>query len=158
MKQQNINNNILICGIPAQKNENLENIFKSITTSIEAPIQKEEITDIYRKKISSTNSSGMPAPIVIKFNKIQSKKCFMTAKRGKRINTEIINTNMDKRPIYVNDHLTRHKQYLFKCTRDLKRSKKIESTWTTNGDIYVKKTSDSNIIRIYNLEQINEFI
>lgn len=79
----------------------------------------------------------------------------MTAKKSKRIDTHTIDKTTLKRPIYINEHLTRNRQYIFKCTRDMKRNKKIEYTWTKDGNIYIRKNKDSPAVKIKNIDQLN---
>lgn len=157
IKQQQLQNNILLCGIPETENEDLSIIVKNITNTLSITLNTDEITTIHRKTISGTKSAGLPAPILVKFTNTQIKNDIMNAKKGKQLDTTILATKTIKRPIYINEHLTRHRQYIFKNTRDLRREKKIEYTWTKNGDIYIRQKSDSPAVKIKNIEQLNAF-
>lgn len=157
MKQQQLLNNILICGIPETNNENLSSVITNIANKLDVPLCSDDIKILYRKTITGTKSAGLPAPIIVQFTNTKTKNEIMAAKKGKLLDTTITNTVTNKRPIYINDHLTRHRQYLFKQTRDLKRNKHIEYTWSRNGDIYIRQKKDSPAVKIKHIEQLNAF-
>lgn len=123
-------------------------------------IQPGEICNAYRKPQakSSTNSSGLPAPIVATICNKAIKEAIFTAKKTKTLNTGILqelNTHDSGRPIYINEQLTRYKQFIFKVARDIKREHRVEYAWAKNGDIYIKKTADSSAIKIKNIDQLD---
>lgn len=159
-KQQQINNNIIICGVQQKPEEDIKQIVSTITTHLEIDIQPEDICSAYRKPTSksATNSSGMPSPIVVTLRSKTIKDAIFAAKRGKNLSTRITehNTQGSGRPIYINEQPTRHKQQIFKMARDLKREHRVEYAWAKNGDIYVRKTADSSAIKIVNKEQLND--
>lgn len=156
IKQHNINNNILIYGIPKNDNENPKTILFAITSYLGINIKSEDLITIYRKKNHSKNVSGLSQPILVKFNKNEIKKSILVARRNKNLNTEIISQNLRKRPIYINEQLTQHNQLLFKCARELKKTESMKFVWTKNGEIFIRKTADSQIIKIRSLNQIND--
>ena len=50
--------------------------------------------------------------------------------------------------VFLNDHLTQKNNELFAETRRLKKERKIVGTWTMNGNIFVKKTKQTNRVMI----------
>ena len=46
--------------------------------------------------------------------------------------------------IFVNEQLTKKNAGLFKKARELRRNGVIDSTWTYNGRVFVKKDTNSN--------------
>ena len=50
--------------------------------------------------------------------------------------------------IFLNDHLSRLNNALFHRARTLRKENKIDSTWTSNCVIYVKKTEQSTPVQI----------
>lgn len=160
-KQHDINNNILVCGIPQTETERLDIIVQSLGTALAVEIRPTDVEIAYRKRLSGTNSSGLPSPIVIKFNNQKVKEAVMAAKTLHKIDTNSlsiteINQIMEKRPIYISDQLTRHKQFIYKCARDLKKENKIAYAWTKKGEILVRKTENSPTIIIKHQEQLND--
>ena len=155
-KEQHLKNNLLIYGIPRCENENTDVIIQEITKHLGVNIQPGEIISTYRKALKN-NPSGIPAPIIIKFNNNKIKSEIMTARRKKNLNTEILKIqNITKRPIYINEQLTQLKQNIYKNARELKKSHNCKYVWTKNGDIFIRKTDNSQIIKIKSITQIND--
>lgn len=152
----------MVCGIPQSETENLDAIIQTLGAALAVEIKPIDVETAYRKRLSGTNSSGLPSPIVIKFNNPKVKAAVMAAKTIHKINTDSIFNNdssnevFDKRPVYISDQLTRHKQFVFKCARDLKKEKKIAYAWTKNGEIIVRKTENSPAIIIKHQDQLND--
>lgn len=44
--------------------------------------------------------------------------------------------------IYINEALTKHNEFLYGKTRDLKRKKVISRTWCKQGKIFIQKGDD----------------
>jgi len=52
--------------------------------------------------------------------------------------------------IYINEHLTKHNDHLFAACRNLRKERKIHSTWTWHGITYLKKLQNSRAVKIMN--------
>ena len=52
--------------------------------------------------------------------------------------------------IYINEHLTKHNDHLFAACRNLRKERKIHSTWTWHGITYLKKLQNSRAVKIVN--------
>ena len=50
--------------------------------------------------------------------------------------------------IFIKENLTRKRKKIFKVCLDLRRNKKIFSSWTSDGKIFVKKYQDSKAIKV----------
>lgn len=147
MKQEILNNNILICGVPQTEDENLFGIAKNIIKAIDVELNDRDIQTVVRNSTSHENITIINA-IVVKLHSENVKQQILIAKKTKRITTKIFDENVavsEIRPIYINEHLKRSKQYLFKKARDLKRARNVKYAWVKNGEI--RKTDDS-IIKI----------
>lgn len=129
LRQNNLKDNVLIYAIPFNKEENLTEITKIITTNIGVDISDTDIHSIHRMTQESV-TDVVPAAIILKFTNQNIKNKILAAKRTTRINTSILNTSPDNAKeyssIYINEHLTKNNQYIFKKARDLKRAKKIK--------------------------------
>lgn len=156
IKQNNINNNILLCGVPESESENLNSICDSLAAALEVNLQPSEIEVSYRKNISGTKSSGLPAPIVIRFNNNKTKAAIMAASKSHKINADKLDASFEMRPIYISEQLTRNKQYIFKCARDKKREGKVKFAWSKNGEIYIRQSENSPIIRVKRHQELND--
>ena len=57
--------------------------------------------------------------------------------------------------IYVNEHLTSHNKNLFSLAKDKKKALHYKHLWTRNGKIFMRKTDESEVIRIDSEEKIS---
>ena len=60
--------------------------------------------------------------------------------------------------IYVNEQLTKKNAALFKKARDLKMQATIDSTWTYNGKVFLKKSQSGSPIEITAEEDLSPFV
>ena len=60
--------------------------------------------------------------------------------------------------IYVNEQLTKKNAALFKKARDLKKQATIDSTWTYNGKVFLKKSQSGSPIEITAEEDLSPFV
>lgn len=155
-KQKQLQNNLVITGISEVENENLKQIVMEIGKVLEVNIQEEDIQHVERKFTTSKNS-GFPKSIIIQFKKENLKNEILTQNKTKRINTRSLNNTCEKRNIYIQQQLTKRRQYLYKLARDLKRENLIKYAWVKDGEIYIRKTDSSKIIRIKQKYQIDNF-
>lgn len=162
MKQHTLNSNIEIAGVPETDEENAEEISHQILTHL-GFTEVDIIKNAYRKK-GYKNRAGLPKPIIVTIRDKGTRDQILKKKRGLQTNlcTDILTSreeqhnNNQNRIIYLNEHLTDHNKYLFKRTKDLRRSGKIYSTWVRNGYILIKETDNSLDQRITTFTQINE--
>lgn len=162
LKQDNsiVASSIRIAGIPYSDNENLFNIFNNICVSLN--VSTPQIDKIYRlKKIIKNNKSYIPRDEVIvaklksPFDKNFLLKSISKYKREKNTTLCLQQAGFDSSaPIYVNENLTPHNHEIFKAALNMKRSKKIKSTYTLRGLVYVKKFDADEAILIEFLEEL----
>ena len=73
-----------------------------------------------------------PAQVIVRFTNIKTRDAVYRARLA-----------LKGRPgLYINEHLTRKTASLFKDARTLVKEKRLSSTWTTNGVLYIKKSND----------------
>lgn len=101
---------------------------------------------MYRVKSGFSETSGLPPPIIIKFNKKVDKELVLKNKKGITLDTSLIYPDSEKRYIYINENMTKYYKQLFKKARDLKRKNTVKFAWFKNGKVFIKKTDDSQSI------------
>lgn len=149
----------------------MTNITSNIFRKLNVQIKDTEVINIYRKHKRHTNSGLPPTIIVTLINskikqKILDSKKHIKIKNGEIIDTELNNLANDdpnklldhNRLIYINDHLIRSNEFLFKKARDLKRDNKIKFAWVKNGKVFIRKTDTSRVINFNNSIIFNESI
>lgn len=163
IEQQLIENNITISGIEKQNDENIEEIIIKVAKSINVEITQNDIEECYRSE-TRKKTAGFPPEIFIKFKNIKIKNEILENKKGKRLNTKILNdenqnqnAQYESRPLYINEQLTKYRQKLHKESRDARRENKVKYVWVNRGNVYVRKTDTSKIIKITEINQLNDF-
>lgn len=154
-KQYELSKNLLFFGLNENSDNNYYDQIKKVTDFIGVHVEEKDIEKICMQETKATNS-GISPPIIVKFKQLETKQNIMTQKKGKLINTHIINQGIPKRNIYINEQLTNHKQYMFKLVRDARREGKIEFAWVKNGELYARKNKDSKPIKIKYIDQIHD--
>ena len=66
--------------------------------------------------------------------------------------------NLKGTRIYVNEQLTPKNAALFKKARDLRKHGNIESTWTYNGKVFLKKSQSTSPKEIKLEEDLRPFL
>lgn len=157
-KQEQINKSIVISGLFANENENLLNIVAEISSTIKSSCKIEDIKTVFRKQDGGGAAGGMPPPIVVEFCNKNVRDNFLNKKKGVSLSTEAIKSYVGvARPIYIGESLTKFKQFVFKRARDLKRDNVVKFAWVKDGEIFVRESENSRIIKIKHPRQIDEF-
>lgn len=174
IEQNKLENNILMNGVEENRNENITDITIAIAKSLNVTLTQDDIVDCYRVN-NVQNDSGLPPDIVVKFKNNKTKTEIIEKKKIIKLNNNILSRNMVKegecenqnqgddinqvqgesRNIYICEQLTKARQFLFKKARDARRNKIIKYTWTSNGDILIRKTDNSKILILKDYKQLH---
>lgn len=148
--------NILINGLPFQKDENLWQKFNSIQKAIAANITDDDITDLHRLSYSGSGEMdlGRPPPVIVAFKNVAIKKEFMMKKKGikKTLTTTDIGLPGPQARIFFNDQLTERSAILFRKARARKSTGELAHVWTDAGKVLVRKTDGGRVFRIFGEE------
>lgn len=137
---------IEVQGIPKIQNENLEQIIIKIGAAFNEEIKKEDIDEIYRKENKGNVKKNYP--IIVTFTKKNIKEKFLSMRKKKSIYTNEISLCESRHQIFINDFLTKRIKDLFWKTKNLKLEKGYKFLWTRNGTVYLRKTENSEPIKI----------
>jgi len=89
-------------------------------------------------------------PIIVKFTSRRSRNLVYSARRSLRQHHP-----PDDGPIFVNEHLTRLNATIFAQARKSVREKKIFSTWTSGGHVFIRST-DSETQKPKRINQLQD--
>lgn len=157
LEQKNLNHNVIINGVTEVQNEDVKQIVCQIAATLEVNIEATDLVTAMRKP-SNTEITDHPRSIMITF-KNKEKRDEILLKKSKKLSTRILNVrNEDERPIYITEQLTARKQYISKMARDVKRAGIVQFAWVKNGDIFIRKTEESRIIKIKHIEQLQQLL
>lgn len=154
--QHGLDHNLVFNGVTEFTNENTTQAIMQIATALKVSIEEEHIKTAVRKTTTSTDS-GFPRSIIVTFRNKEKRDEILATKRT-QITTQCLGQidGEQYRPIYVAEQLTARKQYLFKMARDIKRAQFIKFAWARNGEIFIRKTENSRIIKIKHSDQLKQ--
>lgn len=158
-KQQSLENNFEISGIPEEKNEDLvKKVINIINENSDSKlINENDIDVVYRKKINDKyNKNGYPPKICVRVNKNKVKRSVFENKKLilQKIESAQGETDLS---IFINESLSAHFSFLLKQARDLRKKNKIKYAWVKNGSIFIKKTDESKTIKVLSTQHLIEY-
>lgn len=115
----------------------------------------QQIKTAIRMKTQNENA-GMPKSIIVKFNDKTLRDEIIKNKKNQEISSHTIIDTNEKRPVYISEQLTARRQFLFKMARDIKRNKLVEFAWTKDGDVIIRKNTNSKVIKVKYKEQLEQ--
>lgn len=136
-------NNIVVVGVPKQRNADTKIIMDKILTSMGLEEHKNKVQESFRIK------NVEDGPILVKFSSVDIKKEVIRKVkqlRGLKLNT--CGLSGEDRNIYLNEDLTIAKSSLFKKVREIKLAKGYKAAFIANGIIYLKKNDRDPGIKI----------
>lgn len=146
LEQEQKDKNLIINGINYEDNENLIEKVSQVFTKLN--VDSHNIREASRLGKNKQNS---PILVQLQNRKIKNEILQKRKKKGQLTALECGFTK--NRNIYINEDLTLENQLLFKIARKLRFEGKLKYTWIVDGKIFVKKTEESNAIKITNIDQ-----
>lgn len=143
-EQRTLNKNIIIQGIPAKENENIQGIVDKL-----AKVLKVDGRVLAAYRIGGVKGNNLSTPIRIMFERDEDKKKWMMAKKNSDISTEMIGQSNTPEPIYINHDLTKQNYQLFREAKQFKKENNFKYLWVSNGKILLRKseTSKTTLVR-----------
>jgi hypothetical protein len=131
---------------PTSTNLATEKAVLQLCESLHLPITSADISITHRLKKS--NSGSNPAPVVVRFTNRKARDAVYSARR-------LLKNRSDR--IFINEDLTKPVAELFHEARQLVKSKKLFSSWTSGGSLFIK-TSQSTEDRPKKISTLNELL
>lgn len=146
LEQYSHRNNLIVYGIPEEKNENIMFVMRRLAAALHFENWSPNIIDAVHRmgKISDLK----PRPIIIRFVSRLDKDMFL-AKRKVHRNLKATDLGFSaENSIYVNESLTPSNRDLLKKTREVAKVKGYTHVWTANCCIYTRREKGSPAIKI----------
>lgn len=148
-------NNIVIMGLKnncaelKDRPEEVKQKSRKVLSYIDPDLEFENV------EIKPVNVEKENTPILVAFKNPQEKNAFLT-KRKEKGNITSTKCNLPgSHSIYVNEDMSREQRELFRRARSL-RDRGYKFVWSKGGNIYVRRTETSDIVRINCSEDIDE--
>jgi hypothetical protein len=151
-KQYTRSKNIKVIGMPSTGNDNTRKEILRLLNALKIDVNEAQLT-IHRVQSKTDNS-----PVIIQCPNKAVRDEIVRKARKERPNLSLINTDLQDRPIYFNDHLTPYYANLMMEARKLKTSLKYKYLWMNGEKIFLKKDENSKIIKIMKIEDLQNVI
>ncbi len=141
IQQKQYHKDLQIVGMPEPKDaDDRKQLIKLSKEKMGIKLKSSDIKEITR--MGKKTDSSFPRNLIVSFHdkSIKEKLCEHKKK---------LTPHKDpKRNIYLNDHLTKHRQNLLYAARQLVKSKKLFAAWSQGGNILVRKKESSKITQV----------
>jgi len=160
LQQYTRRNNIEVHGVPVTPKEDVYAVVEAIAGAIGVEYNRRDISIAHR--LGSSRKDG-PSGIVIACVSRTTKNAWIAAARrrkrmsGSPLCARDLSSSLPETPIYINEHLTAANKQLLGAARAAKRSGAISFAWPSDGKILVRQHADSNVIRITQVSDLNQF-
>lgn len=146
--QQTILNSLEIQGVPDEDLNSPTDSVLQIASDIGCILTPQDF-------VCSTLRSGSKPVIAIKFNSSENRTNFLHA--GKRFNREKKRVKFanEEAKIFVNEQLTSDQKKLLYNTKSFAREQSYNFAWFCNGQVHLKKRSDSELIIIKSQDDLD---
>ena len=160
LKNEQLQENLEICGLPCKSDENCHMVAYNVFKQVHPEIKQEDIVEAYRMG-SVNDREGKPRMFRNVLVKLKGKKMrnliFKNKKKLKGINTVSLGLSSENRRLYINENLSRESRALFSKTNALRKEKGWRYIWTDFGNILVRQSEDSRVLKIRSERDLSVF-
>ncbi|KAI5699856.1 hypothetical protein M8J75_009908 [Diaphorina citri] len=139
LSQRSRSQNILISGIPQERKEDVYKIIEYVGNQM-------DITDpMADVQLAHRMGSSQTAPFVVRLLNTRTRAKWIKAFKGKKL---------WQKKIYVNEHLTKKNQELFKRTKEMAKEANFKFVWLSDNRILMRKNEQSQVSVIKNMNDL----
>lgn len=166
IEQKDLRKKLNFVGLPSLNIEEQPKIINDILKEMNINITNEDIKNISKYENKTTKTTDYTIELknenlkTLILNKRKEKRIFINSKKqiiSEDLNQTINGSNQDKKPIYINEHLSKFHFDLLKHAKSLKQHG-YNYVWYKFEKIYVRKTGNSKIINIRSMKTIDNLI
>lgn len=147
-EQAEINNNIIIQGIPEMQNENLTNIVNKLGEKLEVSLEGK-----YTACRLGRNDDQRCRAIRVVFQNQADKSNLLKSKNRLQLGSRQLGYNNNNK-VYLNHDLTKINLDIFKAAKIYKNEHNYKYIWIKNGNILLRKDETSRVCLIEDIDQL----
>lgn len=153
LEQYSHRNNLIVYGIPEEKNENILHVMRRLAGALQFEDWSTSLMDAVHRmgKISESR----PRPIIIRFVSRLNKDIFLNKRKVKRNLKASDLGYSSENSVYINESLTSANRTLLKMTRDVARTRGYSQVWTANCTIFTRRDKESPAIKIVSVKDLD---
>lgn len=163
LRQDKILSDIIIHGVP-ECEQNESDLF-ALINSIMQEMKYDKpytITAAHRIGRSHEDDKQKERSIVVQFANKQEKYDVLTCKKKVKVTCNQIQLNSspvgtEDQVIYFDERLTKTTAELYHAARLLRKKKLVKYAWIRFGALYIKKSDDTEAIRIHDIQQLRAY-
>ena len=106
-------------------------VLKLLNDSLNVAVSTRDISVAHR--LPKKRSNPAPAAVVVRFNSVKIRDAVYRARTALKGQSS---------RLFINEHLIKGTATLFHLARNMVKDKRLLSTWTSGGSVYVKRSSD----------------
>lgn len=128
----------------------MEDIIVKIGVNFDLNLKKEDIDEAFRiqKNKNYKSSNNNDTPVMVTFLRKKDRESFLSMRRRRSIFTDEVNIHGKRSQIFINEHLTKESKELLWKAKKIKTEKNFKFLWIKNGNILLRKTENSEVIKI----------
>lgn len=163
LEQYGRRENLEIHGVTVMRNENTNQIIKSVAKAININLNDRDISTSHR--LAPTNGSSKPTsgqqrskitppPIIVRFANRDKRNEFYRNRRLLANNNEIKSV-FGASYITIRENLTTYRKMLYNTASLAKHDLNFKYLWTSQGNIRLRRDSESAVINVTELSDLN---
>lgn len=151
MLQFNRNRNIQINDLPEREDEDVPTLIGKLSNLLRIPIMKTDIQAVHRIR----GVPGRIRPLVIQFSNRQLRDAIIEASRRVRLTSCDFYPDIPRKPVYINEHLTRYYKKLLYETKRKAIERGYKYCWFRNGKLFVRRDDQTPAIRVHSFADLD---
>ncbi|CAG9137783.1 unnamed protein product [Plutella xylostella] len=138
--------------------ENLTQVVNVLSNKLGVQLDPRDVDDVRRVGARGGGGGGggagagameRPRPVMLTFTRRAPRDQLLRAAKARRgITTEMLEVPGNCRRVFVNEHLTKENRVLFSKARALGAELKFKFVWTSNCNIFMRRSETSSVLRI----------
>ena len=147
--------NLEIVGVPVQENEDTNALVIEVAKLLDIEVPPDQISTSHRLPINPNSKISKTSPIIVRFvNRDIRNKLYANRKLTRSVNLNKFSVAGTEK-IYLNENLAQIRKKLFGKTKQKAKQMNYRYIWTTNGNIFAKKSDDEITLAIKNDLDLN---
>lgn len=153
-KQNQLDNNLSIVGLPRFDNDDVLELFLKFCKRIKADVSCDDIIEIYR-------NGGVNEPVIVKFRSYDTKVMVKNCSHIRQIwNKDLVKLSPNETPtkIFVNSHTTRYFGKMVSIAREARKTNSLFSYYLCKRGLAVRRTENSKEHVVLSTSELVDYI
>ena len=159
LEQYGRRQNLEIVGVPLKEGENANEIAIEVAKMLNVSLTPDQISTSRRLQTRPKSTNSEPAaspPIIVRFlSRDVLNQLYANRKLARTASLQEFSLQ-GAMNVYINENLTQSRKKLFWHAKQKAIASNFKFYWTVNGNVYVRKSSDSDSLLIKNIDDISK--